>query len=613
MKRIANKFKVTCACAMALIWGSTSAPAAIYHVALTGNNGNNGSQQSPWRTIDYAADRVSPGDTVIVAAGNYNETVAPAVSGTSGSPITFYGGGVATNTHWSLSGRSHIRIVGFVVNRAGGADAMDLSRSDYIEVWDCRIQGSTRTQIMFDTGAETTTGNNCIISGNLFIGGTESRHMALRGANNLVEYNEFRGASEDYIYWWGQNNIIRNNYGHSPSAESIAHVDFLQTGSDVGGNDYTTIEANFYVDSDVVGDHHHLSNMSNSGGTPFTHCLLRRNIAHQIGTAVHNVFENWRNVYLVHENYLQSARHSSEDSTTIGVRIDNNARAFNCIAWHTWGVNVTSPRVWSFSSGGVHDYNLAFDPDGNVSFSGAFATETHSVRNQNPMFVNYGSDDFHLQSLSPAISRGGALTTVVSASGSGTTFAVGDAGFFRGDNPMLNQYGGNLVEGDTITVGTDVLKIASISGNNITVTTSFSWASGDPVFWGSDTTPDIGAYPYRAEGFDFGIDITSHSNGQLVSGTQTFIAAVNNPDVVRHVVFFVDGIPVGVDNQSPYTLLWNTAGLASGTQHTIEARACALYASKRLTESDRVTISVGAAGVRPAPPTNLRIISATAQ
>jgi hypothetical protein len=79
------------------------------------------------------------------------------------------------------------------------------------------------------------------------------------------------------------------------------------------------------------------------------------------------------------------------------------------------------------------------------------------------------------------------------------------------------------------------------------------------------------------------------------------------------VVFFVDGIPVGVDNQSPYTLLWNTAGLASGTQHTIEARACALYASKRLTESDRVTISVGAAGVRPAPPTNLRIISATAQ
>ena len=608
MKRM-WKYQIELACLIAISLAQIDSRAATYYVAVNGNNANNGSQQSPWRSINYAADNVSPGDLVIVGPGTYNESVAPTASGTSGNPITFYGGGRATNTYWSLAGRSHIRVIGFVINRGGGSDAINMSNTDYIEIWDCQISGCVRNGIMYDTGSETTTGNNSIISGNLFIGGLESRHMAVRGANNLVQYNEFRGANADYIYWFGQNNIIRNNYGHSPNAESEAHVDFLQTGSDVGGNDYTTIEANFYVDSDVGADHHHMSNMSNGGSNPFTHCLYRRNIAHQIGTAVHSVFENWRYVYLVHENYLQSSRHSTEVNTLASVRIDNGARAFNCIAWHLWGVNVTSPRVWSFSSGSVHDYNLGYDPDGPVTFTGAFGAEPNSLKNQNPQFVNYGTDDFHLQSTSPAIDSGSSLTTVTSPSGSGTTFTVGDAGFFRGDNTALNQYGGNLVIGDTITVGTDVVRIASISGNNITVTASFTWANGDRVYWGTDISPDIGAYPYFSGGFDFGVNITSHTEGQSVSGSQTFTAAVNNPQVVRHVVFFVNGIPMWVDNQSPYTFAWNASGLPSGTQLTVEARAHALYASKRLTERDTVTVRIGTGPGQPGAPANFRILS----
>jgi hypothetical protein len=62
--------------------------AATYYVATTGNNASAGSSGAPWRTLQYAADHVGAGDTVIVAPGNYVgfnlET-----SGTPSARITF--------------------------------------------------------------------------------------------------------------------------------------------------------------------------------------------------------------------------------------------------------------------------------------------------------------------------------------------------------------------------------------------------------------------------------------------------------------------------------------------------------------------------------------------
>ncbi len=57
--------------------------AANYFVAENGSNGNDGSASHPWKTIQYAVDHVSPGDTVTVAGGVYNELVAFHVSGSA--------------------------------------------------------------------------------------------------------------------------------------------------------------------------------------------------------------------------------------------------------------------------------------------------------------------------------------------------------------------------------------------------------------------------------------------------------------------------------------------------------------------------------------------------
>lgn len=55
--------------------------AHIYHVAQNGNDHADGSQASPFATINHAAQLALPGDTVVVHAGTYREAVQPRFGG----------------------------------------------------------------------------------------------------------------------------------------------------------------------------------------------------------------------------------------------------------------------------------------------------------------------------------------------------------------------------------------------------------------------------------------------------------------------------------------------------------------------------------------------------
>ena len=97
---------------------------STYYVATTGNNAANGSSGAPWRTLQYAADHVVAGDTVICMPGNY---VGFDIrhSGTASARITFKGqsGAIinAVNTVTNRDGinvenASYITIDGFTLN-----------------------------------------------------------------------------------------------------------------------------------------------------------------------------------------------------------------------------------------------------------------------------------------------------------------------------------------------------------------------------------------------------------------------------------------------------------------------------------------------------------------
>ena len=160
----------------------------------------------------------------------------------------------------------------------------------------------------------------------------------------------------------------------------------------------------------------------------------------------------------------------------------------------------------------------------------------------------------------------------------------GGGGFFRGDNIAINQYGGSLVAGDTITVGTETVQIASISGDAITVTEPFTWADGEPVYLGTDTTPDIGAYPFKSDGFSLSATYAINEGNVTVTP--------NDSSLIRFVVCYENNIPTTVDNSSPYT-----CSVGSGS---LEVRVYPIYASK--------TLYVAATNVsNMLAPTNLRV------
>ena len=70
---------------------SGTIPAATYHVAANGNDSNNGSDGSPWKTIQRAANTAKAGDLVIVQPGRYDENVTVKQSSAEGQLLTLRG------------------------------------------------------------------------------------------------------------------------------------------------------------------------------------------------------------------------------------------------------------------------------------------------------------------------------------------------------------------------------------------------------------------------------------------------------------------------------------------------------------------------------------------
>lgn len=76
---------------IAVCFGTTAVQAVNYYVATNGSDiSNNGiSINSPYQTVQKAASIMVAGDTCFIRGGIYRETVTPAHSGNSSSPITF--------------------------------------------------------------------------------------------------------------------------------------------------------------------------------------------------------------------------------------------------------------------------------------------------------------------------------------------------------------------------------------------------------------------------------------------------------------------------------------------------------------------------------------------
>lgn len=589
-------------CAIGLLWTLTPIRAATYYVATNGNNSNNGSQESPWLTVSYAASKVSAGDVVRVQSGTYNERVSIRTSGTSSAWLNFVGDGLPTVRGFDLSSVNYVRTIGFEITHTNTGTypytrgVFLTGRNDHVQIIDNYVHNTEGEGIMFQYGSINTF---CVVRGNTIasvgiIPGviSNSFHAAIQGSvtstpgaqldsHNLFEYNILTNIS-DGIWSTGTNAIVRNNMyrwfdeSHYTNAPDAQHADFVQP----GGMYNTAVkdqvyEANFIGDNDYLNSHVMLFN--DQGGNGFSNILVRANVAFGIGSCgvlagcvdkvscynntwfdfgrTHNSTNGSGSAYI----FYRPGGYPAGDYST-----DNLVA--NCI------MAVMPDYNYSPISNNA-DTNNTINKVANLGWAIPRNDSSFWVKND-PLFVDTNGLSFHLRSSSPAESAGTNILWITSPGASGTQFNVNDGQL------LCDGYG--IVQGDTITVNGTTTHITDIVGDTVTVADSVAWTNGQPVWWGRQEGCDIGALPYGST------DLTA---ARLTRNGSTYTVRVTGD--ARGVWFYTNGIPAQWVTASPYSTT-----ISDGS--TVTAKAYALYA-----QANPVVPATSNSGSLATPPATL--------
>ncbi|MCD6406118.1 MAG: right-handed parallel beta-helix repeat-containing protein, partial [Planctomycetes bacterium] len=240
--------------------------ASTYYVSTSGDNLDDGSQAHPWRTIQHAADMVSAGDTVIVLAGDYNETVnINNLNGTEAEPVTISG---VQGAHLAAVGNDALMIYqsawivveGLEVTGANGKAGIRIAESNHITLSSCKFSGNTPWCVK--TGlSDYVTVSNCRMDGGgapicIYFSTTDhpvlsgcelsNAQMGLHvngdlgeGGDGMISYAQFVGNTIHDITQTGINldgvehSLVANNLLYDNTGKGIAsfHGDGRETGS----------------------------------------------------------------------------------------------------------------------------------------------------------------------------------------------------------------------------------------------------------------------------------------------------------------------------------------------------------------------------------------------
>ncbi len=79
-----------CLSVPAVLLLSSAASGATYYLSPDGSDADPGTRGHPWQTLAKANAALEPGDTAVLANGEYEGLVEPARSGREGAPITYW-------------------------------------------------------------------------------------------------------------------------------------------------------------------------------------------------------------------------------------------------------------------------------------------------------------------------------------------------------------------------------------------------------------------------------------------------------------------------------------------------------------------------------------------
>ena len=205
-----------------------------------GSNGNAGSQAAPFRSVQFAMDSASSGDTIFVDKGLYAETVAietnvifliGADSGTSGTVLDFGDSSTGTNAEGiRVTSKNFITIQNLRIQNS--RIGIHFSNVEYGTINNVAVNFCALAGITLETGTETTTVSNCNSSNNLY--GVE---IKVNSSQNTITRNTFKSNNQDGlgVFSTSESNAITFNTADSNSVIGFNIAD---------GNDQETMTNN---------------------------------------------------------------------------------------------------------------------------------------------------------------------------------------------------------------------------------------------------------------------------------------------------------------------------------------------------------------------------------
>lgn len=364
---------------------------ASFYVTTVGDNTNDG--QSPgtsWATLQYAADRVNPGDTVYVAAGEY-VGFDLSRSGQANARIVFHGEPGAT----------------IVQRNRRTADGINLEGADHVTIEGFTVIGVPRAGIrsVVNEGAiirQNRTANNGVWG--IFTGFSEGV---------LIESNETSGSVREhgiYVSNSADRPVIRNNRVWGNNASGIQINADLSEGGD-GIVDHALIEGNIIFGNGAGGGS--AINLDGVQESIIQNNLMYDNRASGISLYQIDGAQGSRNNLIVNNTIISAvtgrwALNIQDDST--------GNRIFNNIIYSEHGFRGAIDIAPTSLPGFASDYNVVesrFTTNGGDSvltlaqWQTATGQDRHSiVGDLGTLFVNRSAADYRLRVGSVAIDAG---------------------------------------------------------------------------------------------------------------------------------------------------------------------------------------------------------------
>lgn len=388
--------------------------AATYHVASNGSDGQDGSAEHPWLTIQHAVDAIQPGDVILVHAGTYagarieqsGTAVAPMTLRANGSDVVLINQPGPNNKHdsnleletWEGDGIvAYWVIEGLEVANAPNW-GIDVRGSDGAHSHHITIRGNT----VHDNG----------------IGSVDTGIFAAFTDDVLIENNESYGNGEHGIYVNNSSDrfVIRNNRVHD-NANSGIH---LNGDLSAGGDGVMTdgLVANNIIYNNGTGGGAGI-NMDGVSDSIILNNLIFQNHASGIAIFQENGAECSQNNRVWHNTILMPD--DGRWALIIAKPECINNQLYNNIFYsdHSYrgSINIPATAVTGLES----DYNVVVDrfttDDGDSILTLAqwqgLGYDLHSfIATPAQLFVNATTHDYHLRAESPAIDKGRSLPAV---------------------------------------------------------------------------------------------------------------------------------------------------------------------------------------------------------